>query len=226
MEIVDGWEITTVEGLGGRDTGYHPIQTKLAAAGGTQCGFCSPGMVMQLHAYLQEHPSATKQDIDNILDGNICRCTGYRPILDAFKEFASDSSKIEDIEDLKICGKTGEMCPTTCHKIRSGTCKDSISALKPSWHQPASIAELLTILASFEDTSKYRLVGGNTGTGVFKRDEPYYDALININNVPELKAETSDPVSLGGNISITDAIHFFDRIGQSDPRWLAISEHL
>ena len=71
--ICDGWSITTVEGLGGKGVGYHPIQTALAATGGTQCGYCSPGMVMQLHSYLQEHPDATVKEIDNILDGNICR---------------------------------------------------------------------------------------------------------------------------------------------------------
>ena len=119
--ICDGWSITTVEGLGGKAVGYHPIQTALAATGGTQCGYCSPGMVMQLHSYLQEHPDATVKDIDNILDGNICRCTGYRPILDAFKEFGSDAPKkfshlIADIEDLSlkgICKRTGEACPET-----------------------------------------------------------------------------------------------------------------
>ena len=49
------------------------FQTKLAAEGGSQCGYCSPGMVMQMHAWLQEHPNPTKLEIDNILDGNICR---------------------------------------------------------------------------------------------------------------------------------------------------------
>ena len=71
---------------------YHPIQLELAANGGSQCGFCrfnifsnishssisymlflSPGMVMQLHSFLQEHPDATMKQIDNILDGNLCR---------------------------------------------------------------------------------------------------------------------------------------------------------
>ena len=87
-----------MEGLGGKDVGYHPIQSAVAATGGTQCGYCSPGMVMQLHAYLQvnthhcftsslilyqpqEHPSATREEIDNILDGNICRCTGKYHII-------------------------------------------------------------------------------------------------------------------------------------------------
>ena len=119
MEICDGWEITTVEGLGGKASEYHPIQTAVSETGGTQCGYCTPGMVMQLHAYLKEHPQATQLEIDNILDGNICRCTGYRPILDALKQFASDSPNkidhlIQDIEDIKLCHKTGERCQNIC----------------------------------------------------------------------------------------------------------------
>ena len=54
------------------------LKAKLASEGGSQCGYCSPGMVMQLHSWLQEHSTTTQLDLDNILDGNICRCTGYR----------------------------------------------------------------------------------------------------------------------------------------------------
>ena len=83
--ICNGWNITTVEGLGGKESGYHPIQKTLASTGGTQCGYCSPGMVMQLQSYLQEHPNATIKEIENILDGNICRYKHtyesiYRPL--------------------------------------------------------------------------------------------------------------------------------------------------
>ena len=166
--ICDGWSITTVEGLGGKDVGYHPIQTALAATGGTQCGFCSPGMVMQLHSYLQEHPDATVKDIDNILDGNICRCTGYRPILDAFKEFGSDaphkfSHFIADIEDLSlkgICKRTGEACPgaENCGSSGGAGChgKNSKDAGSSKWHQPASVEELTSILKGFTPETKYR----------------------------------------------------------------------
>jgi len=51
------------------------LQTKLASEGGSQCGYCSPGMVMQLHSWLQEHSATSELEIDNILDGNICRCS-------------------------------------------------------------------------------------------------------------------------------------------------------
>ena len=211
-----------MEGLGGKDAGYHPIQTALAETGGSQCGFCSPGMVMQLHSHLQEHPQSTKQEIDNILDGNICRCTGYRPILDAMKQFASDAH-IGDIEDIKLCQKTGEGCLGKCAAIRYCSNDTKLSA---SWYQPTTLAELTQILAGFTTETKYRLVGGNTGTGVFKRDEETYDAFININKIPELKTESTNPMFLGGNVTITDALAYFRRVGRAEPRWNAIARHL
>jgi xanthine dehydrogenase/oxidase len=60
-------------------------QERLAHSHGSQCGFCTPGIVMALYAYLRAHPEATQREIEECLDGNLCRCTGYRPILDAAK---------------------------------------------------------------------------------------------------------------------------------------------
>jgi xanthine dehydrogenase/oxidase len=66
-------------------------QTRLVKKNGTQCGFCTPGWIANMHALnlAQEQTGAnvSKKDIDNYLDGNVCRCTGYKPILDAFQSF-------------------------------------------------------------------------------------------------------------------------------------------
>ena len=67
----DGWQIVTVEGLGSRKDGMHPIQERLAAFHGTQCGFCSPGMVMQMNALLEKNPKATMNEIEHILDESL-----------------------------------------------------------------------------------------------------------------------------------------------------------
>ncbi|XP_037970324.2 xanthine dehydrogenase 1 [Plutella xylostella] len=92
-----GWEITTVEGLGDRLRGYHPVQRTLAEYDGTQCGFCSVGWVMSMYSLLESnHYDLTEYEIEDAFGSNICRCTGYRPILDAFKSFAKDGPKPKD----------------------------------------------------------------------------------------------------------------------------------
>ncbi|KAK3754124.1 hypothetical protein RRG08_024197 [Elysia crispata] len=68
-------------------TKLHPIQRQLAENHGSQCGFCTPGIVMSVYALLRNHPRPTKQQIYEALDGNLCRCTGYRPILDGLYPF-------------------------------------------------------------------------------------------------------------------------------------------
>ena len=83
------------------------------------------------------------------------------------------------------------------------------------WHKPSTEQELLEILASFTPSTKYRIVGGNTGTGVFKHDEESYDAFVDINHVVELKQQSQEPMVLGANVSITDAIHFFGVAGEA-----------
>lgn len=88
-----GWKIHTIEGIGDPLTKYHPIQKLLADNNGTQCGFCSPGMVMNMYA-LQASGPVTQSQIEDSFGGNLCRCTGYRPILTAFKKLGSDAGKI------------------------------------------------------------------------------------------------------------------------------------
>ncbi|KAG8520970.1 Aldehyde oxidase [Galemys pyrenaicus] len=86
-----GAAVTTVEGIGSTKTRIHPVQERIAKCHGTQCGFCTPGMVMSIYALLRNHPEPTLTQLTDALDGNLCRCTGYRPIIDACKTFSTTS---------------------------------------------------------------------------------------------------------------------------------------
>ncbi len=79
----DGCRVDTVEGLAGSDGALHPLQEAFRARHALQCGFCTPGMLMTLTAYLREHSSPTESDIREVLSGNLCRCTGYQNIVQA-----------------------------------------------------------------------------------------------------------------------------------------------
>ncbi len=78
-----GHEITTVESLADSQDDLHPLQEAFREAHGLQCGFCTPGFLMTLLPYLQEHPSPSEQDIREAISGNLCRCTGYQNIVKA-----------------------------------------------------------------------------------------------------------------------------------------------
>jgi carbon-monoxide dehydrogenase small subunit len=86
---IDGCEIITIEGIAiGND--LHPLQTNFLKHGAVQCGFCTPGMVLSAYALLEENPSATEEEIKDAIAGNLCRCTGYKQIIDAVKKTAKD----------------------------------------------------------------------------------------------------------------------------------------
>ncbi len=88
----DGREITTVEGLGADDGELHPLQRGILEAGGVQCGFCTPGMLISAAALLAENPSPSEEEIRIGLSGNLCRCTGYAKIIQAVQETIEASS--------------------------------------------------------------------------------------------------------------------------------------
>ena len=85
---VDGIMVTTTEGIGNVHQELDPAQYCIAKNNGSQCGFCTPGFVMNTHAYMQHHPEATQDELENIYGGNLCRCTGYRPILTGVRTLA------------------------------------------------------------------------------------------------------------------------------------------
>ena len=73
-------EISTVEGLAGTDGAYHPLQQAMHDHHGLQCGYCTPGILMTMIAFLRENQAPSEEDVREALSGNLCRCTGYQNI--------------------------------------------------------------------------------------------------------------------------------------------------
>ncbi len=82
---VEGASVTTIEGLSPGPGQLHPVQEAFVDAGGIQCGFCSPGMILSAVALLEGNPAPTDPEIRRALVGNLCRCTGYVQIVDAVR---------------------------------------------------------------------------------------------------------------------------------------------
>uniref|UniRef100_A0A0A1WXK0 Aldehyde oxidase 2 n=1 Tax=Zeugodacus cucurbitae TaxID=28588 RepID=A0A0A1WXK0_ZEUCU len=209
------WEITTAEGIGNKNIGYHPIQKRLAKMNGTQCGFCSPGFVMNMYGLLESKKgNVTMMEVENSFGGNICRCTGYRPILDAMKSFAVDSTiqvpkECIDIEDFVLTD-----CPKFDSHIKLARQKLSHYLTYPDgtqWYWPRSLSELFEVLSKIHN-EKFMLVGGNTAHGVYRRPLDLRH-FFDIHAVPELKQHsiTNDKLTLGANISLTEAMEIFQR---------------
>ena len=81
----DGMALTTIEGLADEKGPLSPIQQAFREKHGLQCGFCTPGIIMTVHAMLREHAELTEEEIRHGLSGNLCRCTGYQNIVEAVK---------------------------------------------------------------------------------------------------------------------------------------------
>ncbi len=88
---VDGAEITTIEGLA-QNGQFHPLQEGFREEHGLQCGFCTPGVIMNSVQLLERNPSPSEEEIRHSLDGNFCRCTGYHNIVKAVKYAAAKSN--------------------------------------------------------------------------------------------------------------------------------------
>ncbi|CAG9788241.1 unnamed protein product [Diatraea saccharalis] len=223
------WDITTIEKVGNRRDGYHPIQKTLANENGTQCGYCTPGWVMALYSLLKSKQNLTMLDIEKSFGSNICRCTGYRPILDAFKKFATDAPDklIMDIEDLKICNKTNKPCNKTCageegdwHLV-SESCVTQASKIElnlkdgKKWFKVYEISDIFDIL-KVEGDDSYMLVAGNTAKGAYPIDE-YPRILIDISGVSALKGHEIDQnLIIGANTTLSDALDIFDKVSKEE----------
>jgi aerobic carbon-monoxide dehydrogenase small subunit len=90
----DGAQITTIQGLA-RDGELHPVQRAFHEHHGLQCGYCTPGMIMQSVDILSQNPDPSEEEIRDGLEGNLCRCTGYQNIVKAVRAAAGQASQVE-----------------------------------------------------------------------------------------------------------------------------------
>ncbi len=168
--------------------GMNPVAHRLALNNGSQCGYCSVGFVMNMSEFIINHPKATKKEIEEAFDGNLCRCTGYRAILTGMKTFASDWNKADE-DDRMPCVEDRECAeqlsanveipfPEAAQVPASGVSADR-------WLSPLSLRELAAILENQRDHAT-RLVYGNTSFGIYKDEFTETTHFVDIRFLPEL----------------------------------------
>ena len=198
VAALDGKALFTVEDLRQSSGDLHPVQRAMVDCHGSQCGFCTPGFVMSLWSLYVEHEAAqTKPTLEQLrsgLTGNLCRCTGYRPILDAGLQMLDLPKVTFDREALQ-------------KQLASIVRKESL-VYEHGGHRfyaPRSLAELLELRAARPAAT---ILAGNTDVGLWVtkqlRELP---EIIYIGNVGELKVVTERDGSLriGAGVPLTDA---------------------
>jgi xanthine dehydrogenase small subunit len=200
LPTLDGKELVTVESLQQPSGALHPVQQSMMDHHASQCGFCTPGFVMSLFSLYLQRSQSSREQVLEALTGNLCRCTGYRPIIDAgmrqgdypepsrwSREDARSAQRLDTLERLaRERAAAGSLC-------------------YPGYHAPRSLEELSTALVACPDAM---VLAGGTDVGLWVtkqlRELPL---LIYVGDVPELSVIEDRPKELwiGAAVTLTDA---------------------
>ena len=193
---IDGMALWTVEDLAADDGTLHPTQQAMVECHGSQCGFCTPGFVMSLFGQYQNKTckgqTISRADAQGALSGNLCRCTGYRPILDAAE--AMQALPVARIDESDVLSNLELLT-----HIPRGLEADS------SYMLPRSLTELLANRAQHPDA---QLVAGCTDVGLWvTKMHMQFGKVLDLTQVAELRRVEQYPqhIAIGAAVSLTDA---------------------
>lgn len=204
---VEGMAVFTAEDIAGEGGRLHPAQRAMLECHGSQCGFCTPGFVMSLFALHRQHDGAavSRDEALHALSGNLCRCTGYRPILDAaqtmhhWPDVPLDESGL--LQKLKLLAQDGR-----------ATAADSASNF---YATPTTLAELLRLRAAHPQAL---IAAGTTDVGLWvTKQHRRFGQIIDVTRVTELRRieRGAHSLSIGAAVPLTEA---FDALAESRPQ--------
>jgi len=200
LPVLDGREVITIEHLKAPDGTLHPVQQAMVDCHGSQCGFCTPGFVMALSCLSHNHPAPNDEEIQDAIAGNLCRCTGYRPILDAARQATQNGS------------------------YRLETHPEALKALQRKillryeaegslYLAPVTLEELAETLAQYPEAT---LLAGGTDVGLWvTKQHRHLPVIIYTGNVTALREiiMTDQATEIGAAVTYTEA---FDALAQND----------
>jgi xanthine dehydrogenase small subunit len=193
LPTLDGKELITVESLAesGR---LHPVQQAMVDSHASQCGFCTPGFVMSLYALYETNPAPTRRDIDDALAGNLCRCTGYRPIIAAARRMYEASPRVarqHGVDLLKAMSREQSLRVAGCGRV---------------FHAPRSADELAELLTRHADAV---ILAGGTDIGLWvNKQHRELDTVIYTGCVEELQrlVVSDGHIEIGAAVTLADAL--------------------
>lgn len=197
LPMVAGREVVTVEGVAPEEGKLHAVQQAMVESYGSQCGYCTPGFVVSMfEAFYRKDlgdDRRQKEKIGDQLNGNLCRCTGYRPIREAMHDALAHRPKTEDVFQLRLKKNDGAV-PAVAYEGADGQ----------TFLRPTSLEELLDLKAQHRD--KAELVAGATEIGVYiNKQHRRYALLVSTEGVRELAGITKSEASftIGGAATLT-----------------------
>ena len=201
LPTLDGRQVITVEHLG-TPAQLHPAQQAMLECHGSQCGFCTPGFVVSIASMLHQHDDADDDTIQDAIAGNLCRCTGYRPIVDAARlANKSKARKLEqDVDGLRALRRDRGL---------------QYAAGDSQFFAPVSTTELAETLAAHP---KATLLAGGTDVGLWvtkmHRELPVVIYTGNVRELHALETHASGELTIGAAVSYTTA---FEALAAYDP---------
>jgi xanthine dehydrogenase small subunit len=212
LPTVDGKQVITVEDLKDLDGALHPVQRAMVDHHGSQCGFCTPGFVMSLFALAHTDPGADREATLDALAGNLCRCTGYRPILAAAAEALPDGGRD------RFAAREAETLAKLAAIRRGGALE--IEAGGRRFLAPRTTDELADALARHPHAC---VLAGATDVGLWvTKQHRALDTVVYLGEVEELRRiETrDDALVLGAGVAWTEALEAVA------PHWPTFAEML
>ncbi len=208
LATLDGKELLTVESLASVDNQLHPVQQAMVDLHGSQCGFCTPGFVMSLFALFENNPAPIRREIDEALAGNLCRCTGYKPIVAAAQKLADDASNGDDASF-----RVRETEPTAEQRARVTLLKSlqqskslQTSANGQHFFAPRDIGELARLVERYPDAT---ILAGGTDVGLWvTKQHRFKETIIYVGCVADLHQinVTETHLEIGAACTLTDSM--------------------
>jgi len=210
LPTLDGKAVFTVESLAGAGGALHPVQQALVDCHGSQCGFCTPGFVMSLFALYKSAPYPGRRGVDAALAGNLCRCTGYRPIVDAARRMYELGERLDDAgrslltapagavsaDEASLAARLEALRPVDTVTVNGGGCR---------YHAPVGLPALLELAAAYPDDV---LLAGGTDVGLWvTKQYRVLEGIIYVGNVAELRRieRGASHLEMGAAVTLTDA---------------------